>query len=1010
MLIWFQAFVHLSAQAQSCSDCTIQVNSTDVNNYTLNTGETLCISATGTVKGSIQMNGGTICNEGRLIPAELILNEGKIINHGELKYNGSLALANDFLIENYSRVEVKGNLFIDPFAQYIELDQNAFIITNRSGNLSSFQVYWERLNALSYANDELTRVGFSNWCNSGVSINKIPFNKDGWIEYTVANTGSLQNKYIGFVTHDTLQYGINQQNDIYYGVYISDNKLYSFGSGAGPLNQLNVTLAAGDKIQLHRSNYTFLIKLNGAIVHTMPYGSAAELRIKVSIENVNTSINNLRCSEEAEYTTVPAMQIFTDYVSGQGAMDGFANLTLSSGTLPYTYSWQPGAITTEDITDRAAGIYTISVNDMNTQVRQEVAIGYQVGWQRMSANLSTEDGELMASANSNWASSAFSVNKLDAASNGWIEYTVDNTGTGSGKIIGFINNETKTSGDLQYEDLYYGFYVDGQRLLTYTQNNGMGIPLHYLKTGDNIRIERIGASYFLKINGYVLDKLANGSTAAMYVKAAMNNSGTVIKGLRASFTGLPAFNAQCNLSITGRDNGNYTLNAGDTLCVGDTAYFNGTLVMNGGVLYNSGLINVSALTIGDNSVIYNKGILVVNDADLNLPATTKFYNYPGASIYTKGNINIANGAVYINYGKQSPGGWVTPIPVIIFLPASVTVCSGQPYKFNPKVLFAGNNPTYFWTPATGLNNASILLPTLLNPQTTITYQFAVSGPFNSVVKSIMVVVNPSPQVSVTSPISICTNTPVVINASATNTTGMTFYNWSPATGLSSPFVLKPTLNVTAPATYTLTVTNYFKKSTCAASATLQVNVKPSPLANAGNDAGINPGAAVTIGGSPAATGGALPYTYSWAPATGLSASNIANPNASPSIPTNYTLTVTGSNGCKGKDEVMVDLSLANPAYAKLDRTLNGNYIQLLDYNLCFVYNEEYKSGNLNYKIYDGKRVLKANAVVLPKQFGDNRYKLNLLQCGFSSSDIGKLFVLEVKSEKNETYLLKFKYK
>ncbi len=46
----------------------------------------------------------------------------------------------------------------------------------------------------------------------------------------------------------------------------------------------------------------------------------------------------------------------------------------------------------------------------------------------------------------------------------------------------------------------------------------------------------------------------------------------------------------------------------------------------------------------------------------------------------------------------------------------------------------------------------------------------------------------------------------------------------------------------------------------------------------------------------AVASGSTSYAYSWSPATGLSAVNIANPVASPSVTTTYTLTVTDGNG------------------------------------------------------------------------------------------------------------------
>ncbi|HEY4650162.1 MAG TPA: hypothetical protein VIG72_02060, partial [Pontibacter sp.] len=51
-------------------------------------------------------------------------------------------------------------------------------------------------------------------------------------------------------------------------------------------------------------------------------------------------------------------------------------------------------------------------------------------------------------------------------------------------------------------------------------------------------------------------------------------------------------------------------------------------------------------------------------------------------------------------------------------------------------------------------------------------------------------------------------------------------------------------------------------------------------------------------------------TYSWAPAAGLSATNIANPVASPAETTTYTVTVTNADGCTDTDQVVVKVTAA----------------------------------------------------------------------------------------------------
>jgi len=85
------------------------------------------------------------------------------------------------------------------------------------------------------------------------------------------------------------------------------------------------------------------------------------------------------CTYSANYTITEPLQLSTNYlaqnVSCFGADDGSIDVTVSGGTLPYTYSWDNGA-STEDISGLAGGNYELTVTDARgCQLITNIAIG-----------------------------------------------------------------------------------------------------------------------------------------------------------------------------------------------------------------------------------------------------------------------------------------------------------------------------------------------------------------------------------------------------------------------------------------------------------------------------------------------------------------------------------------------------------------------------------------------------------------------------------------------------------
>lgn len=156
----------------------------------------------------------------------------------------------------------------------------------------------------------------------------------------------------------------------------------------------------------------------------------------------------------------------------------------------------------------------------------------------------------------------------------------------------------------------------------------------------------------------------------------------------------------------------------------------------------------------------------------------------------------------------------------------------------------------------------------------------------------------------------------IINCGTTPPT----YAWSfpggtPATSsAATPSVIYATSGVK---TFTLIVTNECGPS---ATVTKSFTIFPELVVNAGPDITICPTVGQTITGS--VTGGSgSGYQYLWTPATGLSATNILNPVATPATTTIYTLSSMDTNNCTITDQVTVTVNAITPGTIAASQTV-----------------------------------------------------------------------------------------
>lgn len=294
----------------------------------------------------------------------------------------------------------------------------------------------------------------------------------------------------------------------------------------------------------------------------------------------------------------------------------------------------------------------------------------------------------------------------------------------------------------------------------------------------------------------------------------------------------------------------------DTICAGDTA-----------VLTASGATNylwtpASGLSDTTGSIV-NAG-----------PAATTTY-------FVTGSMNGCAGTVPATVSIVV----VTP-PAVTVTPANPTICSGDSVS-----LSASGSGGYSWSPAAGLSSTS---GTTVTATPTATTNYIVSetqsGCNGSTAVTVTVSSLPIINVSAASD-SICSGDSVLIIASGAST-----YFWTPSGDLSGNSGDSVTATPASNATYTVTGT----QGGCSGTGSVSITVIPSPSIS------VSSNISTICNGDTAILSATGASSYSWSPATGLSATTGSIVFSSPPSATTYS--VTGIlNGCQSVNPATITI-------------------------------------------------------------------------------------------------------
>jgi gliding motility-associated-like protein len=228
-----------------------------------------------------------------------------------------------------------------------------------------------------------------------------------------------------------------------------------------------------------------------------------------------------------------------------------------------------------------------------------------------------------------------------------------------------------------------------------------------------------------------------------------------------------------------------------------------------------------------------------------------------------------------------------------------TICLGDCAN-----LSASGATTYAWEPT--VNDSTLSNPTACPTATETYFVYGATGSCSDTAQ-ITVTVNALTTVEAGLDVSICEGDSVQLNAS-----GATVYLWSPADSITD-------INIANPFVFPANTTEYIVIGSnalgCTDADSVIVTINPLPIVDAGEDTAICSGDSVQLSGSSSIG------TGTWTPPGELSAPNILDPFAEPSVTTEYILTVIDGFGCSITDTMEVTIDQAFTLTTSIDTTI-----------------------------------------------------------------------------------------
>ena len=640
--------------------------------------------------------------------------------------------------------------------------------------------------------------------------------------------------------------------------------------------------------------------------------------ITEGVEDVELIVETSSCSVDTVLIPIYDYDSVKVQISGNSnfciGQSSTLNTSITNGFGPFSYSWNTGS-TTGSITEspNSNTIYSVTATDVcgvNDIDSIAITVNQQPNVTAISQPNSICQGNIatlqVSGANTySWSPggslSANSGDSVTATPNNTTTYTVIGTDVNGCKDTTQTTITVKSIPNIQTSPSATSICIGDSIIIN--ANGGISYQWSPSSTLSNNNTSSVDAFPTVTTTYTVVGTAANGCQDSATSIIAVNNLPNVLispsnpsicigtsKNLHVAGANTYLWSPNTSLSSNTGTNVIATPNSTTTYIVEGTDNHNcknsDTVVL---TVYSKPTITVAPISIniceGASTVINASGGNTYSwSPGQGLSATT------GSSVTASPSVNT----IYTVTGMDIHGcsdtaiTHITVSPNPIITASDTVICFGDNTTLNATASLSGT--TFLWN--TGSTNSSINV----SPITSTLYHVTATDNNGCVGDdSLNITVNPLPVLSI-SPAnsSICIGNNITVTASGANT-----YSWAPTTNNSNPNNSTTTLSPVVNTTYTVTGVD---GNGCSTTTTTNITINPLPNIT------INPNIdSICWGGNTSLTanGG---NTYHWSPAGSLSAVNTATVTASPTIPTNYIVSGTDTNGCTNTDTALVFVS------------------------------------------------------------------------------------------------------